>query len=753
MTNKPKKLQLSIIIVNYKVEEKVLSCIESIYSSDSRISKEIIVVDNSPTISLKKKIAAINKDIQYIPSKVNVGYGQGNNIGFSMSKGMYVLFLNPDTRIFSGALLSLVTFIEKKQRIGMVAPLLMNIKSFPYQLQGTKLLTPFRALFSISLLNKFFPNNPISKSYWNIGWNKTKVKEVDVVPGTAFMMRREVFEKAGTFDKNFFLFFEEFDLALRVKRMGYKNYILPDAKIFHEWGESTKQLTNVKKIFSESRKYYFTKNFGFVKGNLTNFLLSINRYQLMLIFIVFIGTFLRFFHLFENMVFIGDQGWFYLSAYKLLVEGEIPLVGIPSSVVWLSQGALATYFIATALFLGKLHPVAPAILFSIFDVVTLVLVYIIGSNYFNRKAALFASLIYATSPLIVLSSRMPYHTSMIPFFACVFFLVLLKAKNTAFDKFLLSVFLYGLLLQHELSNAVLAVPLILVFVKKKMALTKKRLALVFGSLLLGVLPFVIYDITHGFIQTAGFPLWILNRVRLFFGLTVSGNSTTGNIPFAFSTMSQQFITLTYPTSSLISLIVTISLLCFFLYKGVLKRDKKLAIIGMWLFIPLGAFLVHAAPGAAYFPLIFPAFCLLLGYALSCVSRKYLALLFLVGILSYLNIWFLLKNDYYISSAAQERVIPSTHYSYGISWKTIDMAAVAIIEDSRGKDFSITGKDFYAMYDSNLDNLKYLVLWRGGRLREESSLDYLVYPKNSEIKKMNNTIYKDNYYLIIRNEKK
>ena len=68
-----------------------------------------------------------------------------------------------------------------------------------------------------------------------------KPKMVDVFPGTAFLIRKNIFEKTGGFDENLFLFFEESDLAQKIKKMGFKNYIVPEAKIKHFGGQSTKK--------------------------------------------------------------------------------------------------------------------------------------------------------------------------------------------------------------------------------------------------------------------------------------------------------------------------------------------------------------------------------------------------------------------------------------------------------------------------------------------------------------------------------
>jgi len=235
-----KKPKVSIIIVKYKSEEYLSKCLSSIGNSGDY---EIIIVDND---------------------KENVGYGAGCNRGAGKAKGKYLFFLNPDTEVFPGAIETLVKFIANNQDVGIVAPILLNEKKVPYPIQITRKLTPLSALVSFSFLNKLFPQNPISKNYWFADWDKRKIQEANMIPGTALMISKELFNKIGGFDENFFLFFEETDLCRRVKQTGGKIFINPNAKIIHYWGKSTLKSPKTKQIFCRSRYYYFRKYWGFI---------------------------------------------------------------------------------------------------------------------------------------------------------------------------------------------------------------------------------------------------------------------------------------------------------------------------------------------------------------------------------------------------------------------------------------------------------------------------------------------------------
>src|SRR3990172_3783075 len=132
------------------------------------------------------------------------------------------------------------------------------------------------------------------------------------------------------------------------------------------------------------------KAFSFVRNNIY------------VIPILVVGAFLRLDRLGELMAFIGDQGWFYLSARDMLISGNIPFVGITSSHTWLHQGPLWTYMLAGALWISNFNPVSGAILTALGGTSSIFLIYKLGKEFFSKTFGLVAALVYATSPLIII---------------------------------------------------------------------------------------------------------------------------------------------------------------------------------------------------------------------------------------------------------------------------------------------------------------------------------------------------------------
>lgn len=266
--------KVSIVIVNYHSEKLLVDCLNSFFGQKVKLSLEVIVVDNGNGLS--SELVNGNSALQIvklIKNNKNLGFAKANNIGVKAASGKYVFFLNPDTIVGDGAIDKLVDFMEKHVEAGIVAPLLLDKKYRPYPLQGTGKLTPLTALVVFSFLNKYWPNNQISYSYWLKDWSKKDIKEVDVVPGSALLIRKRIFEDLGGFDENFFLYFEEADLCKRVKEKGWGIFINPSAKIIHFWGKCTPASPKIRKFFFSSRFYYFRKHFGILAAVIVELIL------------------------------------------------------------------------------------------------------------------------------------------------------------------------------------------------------------------------------------------------------------------------------------------------------------------------------------------------------------------------------------------------------------------------------------------------------------------------------------------------
>lgn len=703
-----KKIKLSIIIVNFKVKDKLFACIKSIYDSKPKTVFEIVVVDNDEKNVIEKELLKLFPDVKYKKSSSNLGYGGGNNLGAKYAKGKYLFVLNPDTLVFKNTIDELVSFLVKNKDVGIASPMLVNKSGEPFLLQGTSELTPLKGIVCLSFIEKIFPKNRFSREYWLKDWDHTALKEIEVCPGTAFMISRKLFNKISGFDEKFFLYFEEDDVSNRVRKLGYKIFILAKAKIFHEVGASTKQLRNSNKIFSRSRFLYFKKHYGFLKALFVESFLRINKAFFLILITLLLALFLRIYNLSQSMVFIGDQGWFYLSARDLLVDGKIPLVGITSSHTWLHQGSLWTYMLSIALFIFKFNPLSGGYLTAIFGVLTTFLMYKLGSSMFSVRVGFIAALLYAVSPLIVFFDRMPFDPSPIPFFTVLYFLAVFKWLKGNINYFPLIILFIALLYNLELATFTLFFPFALLFVYGfiknkdwvKKLLNKKIILYSLVALVVPMLPVIIYDFSNGFKQTIVFLGWTLYKPFSFLIKHQSGNFAD-NFYLVLNFISVNIQKLIFQANIVVAILIFIFSLVYLFYFVIVKEkfriDSPRFILSFLLIISLAGILINQTPSDAYLPIIFPfvifSIALFFDFLLKLKIIKYPTVILLFVII-FLNGYSSFKNS----------------FDYDFKYR-ID-AVEKIISLAGGQEYNLTGSGPGSQFKSFTMNYEYLLWWKG-----------------------------------------
>lgn len=478
---------VSIIIVNFHSQAQTTK-LKSSLSKSKYSDFEMIVVDNT---------------------RHNIGYGAGVNLGAAMARGKYLLVINPDTEVFPDTIGWLVDFLDANPKAAIVAPLLVDSSGRPLLTVGSADLTPLRGMVAHSFVNKIWPTNPISQNYWIRGDHLSSPTLVGVVPGTCFLIRKSVFQAVGGFDPRFFLYFEESDLCRRVRQAGHDIYLQPASRLVHYWAQSTPQTSRIKQIFARSRFRFFYKHFGLIKALIVELFCRANLPSLALLLIFSTGIFLRTYHIYPLMTFIGDQAWFYLSARDALLTGQFPIAGITSSITWLNQGPLWTYLLIPALFFSGFNPISGAVISIAFGIASMLLLHVLARRWFGATAAMFAVAIFSVLPSVVINARMPYHTSLIPFFSLIFIACLyLKRYFTA-------MLFLGFLYQSHLLTFIFW-PLAVWYIRAP----KLRYLLGFA---LGILPFII----SGPVQVFGIFKWLAyHLLRGFSGITFYSEAYT-----------------------------------------------------------------------------------------------------------------------------------------------------------------------------------------------------------------------------------
>lgn len=703
--------QVSVIIVNYKSTQVLLNCLNSIRKSKPKTSYEIIIIDNDKK-SNRAKLTQKFKNINYHKNRSNQGFGAANNLGSRLARGKYLFFLNPDTLIQSKTIDTLAKYLSSHKQTAVAAPLLLGPDHQPYPLQGTQKLTPTRAIFAFSVLNKLFPQNPISRNFWLKDTNRSQPHQVAVVPGSAFMIKKSVFEQIGAFDENYFLYFEESDLCLRVGDSGYKLSIIPQAKVVHTWAHSTKKenQNSINRHFNSSRYYYFKKNFGSLHSLLVNAILGFSKQHLIFSLIIAIAAFARFYRLDQLMPFIGDFGTDFIAARNMLQTGQIPLLGIPSSVPRFHQGPLYVWFLGLALGLGNLDPLFPGLMAASFGLLAVGVLFLALQKHQNFAVAALASLILATSPLAIIHSRMPYHTNAIPLFSALYLYSLFHLSKTNRGAFLAALS-FSLLFQLELVAAPLFLLIPAVYYLKKSLPSRQQTVQIISGLALGLLPLIIYDLTHKFAQLGTFAIWIAYRIVSFTGILPEHTTSTFKLSSVLQISlgyAQRFFSWQYSRPTQLILITSFILLFYF--------RKRLAppakIIIFWLSLSLGSYLILGNASEAYFPILFVPAATLVACLINQLPRA-AQILSTTGLilLSGFNLTQTIQHDYYLQTPAGSRQNPFSTYGPPIS----DLYLASRLITNLKAPVRIFTADPGSHHPTHLDNYRYLITYYQGTL--------------------------------------
>jgi GT2 family glycosyltransferase len=245
-------VDVSISIVNYNAKDFLDNCIRSILGSVKDRSYEIIVVDNASTDG-SREIAKKYPGVKYIQSTSNLGFIKANNTGIKNSRGRYVLSLNNDTVVRKGAIEKMIDFMDRTSDAGAVGPKLLN-SDRSIQMQCRRgFPTPSSSLFYFLGLSRLFPKSKVFGSYLLTYLDDVAVSEVDSLCGAAMMVRREVIDKVGLMDENYFMYGDDIDWCYRIKRAGWKVYYLPEAEIVHYGGRGGSRRQSYRNTFEFHR--------------------------------------------------------------------------------------------------------------------------------------------------------------------------------------------------------------------------------------------------------------------------------------------------------------------------------------------------------------------------------------------------------------------------------------------------------------------------------------------------------------------
>lgn len=231
--------QVSIIVISYNTREMTLKCLETVYAETRETPFEVIVIDNNSADGSAEALQREYGDRATVHClKENLGFAAANNVAAQEARGEYLLLLNPDTEVLDGAIDKLMDFARAYPDAGiwggrtLFGDMTLNPTSCWARMSLWSLTSQALGLSSIFRKSSLF--NPEAMG----SWNREGIRQVDVVTGCFFLIRRDFWNQLGGFDKAFFMYAEEADLCARAAKAGAQPMVTSAATIIHHGGAS-----------------------------------------------------------------------------------------------------------------------------------------------------------------------------------------------------------------------------------------------------------------------------------------------------------------------------------------------------------------------------------------------------------------------------------------------------------------------------------------------------------------------------------
>lgn len=233
-------MTIGVVIVTHNSQEHIRGCVESLIRENI---EHIVVVDSASTDDTLHQVAMFN--VRTISLSENKGFGHAANTGAQKMNTDYVLFINPDARVETGALQRVQELLRMVRDIGVVGLSLQD----SHGKQEAECFGKEPSLMRL-VLRKFQREVILEDPF-----------ETDWVSGGAIVIHKKLFSQIGGFDKGFFLYWEDIDLCRRVRQAGKSVWLYPSARAIHIRGASQGNQKLKTRIYDTSADRYYKKHY------------------------------------------------------------------------------------------------------------------------------------------------------------------------------------------------------------------------------------------------------------------------------------------------------------------------------------------------------------------------------------------------------------------------------------------------------------------------------------------------------------
>ncbi len=227
----PTLTDVTVSIVHAAGPVLTMECLESLHRDCARRhSAEVVVLDNASGDNLAALVSRRFRDVRVIEQPFRAGFSANHNTIISATESRYVLVLNPDAQVPPGAIDALVDYLEQHPEVAVAGPLIRGFDGVQQSAAWRAMTIPVLIVWALTLGQR------------GLAVHARAPCRVHAVSACAMLARRWALEQVGMFDASYFMFSEEWELALRLDQLGLERHYVPTVEILHHGQESVKHM-------------------------------------------------------------------------------------------------------------------------------------------------------------------------------------------------------------------------------------------------------------------------------------------------------------------------------------------------------------------------------------------------------------------------------------------------------------------------------------------------------------------------------